>query len=88
MAIDITKMSSKGQIVLPLEMRGHIKAGEKIVVIQAGKQIILEKMDDFSKNIEEDLKFARRVEAAYKSYERGEFITKDSKDFLKELESW
>ena len=41
MDIAITKMSSKGQIVIPAEIRGDIKEGEKMVLIKNGKQIIL-----------------------------------------------
>jgi AbrB family looped-hinge helix DNA binding protein len=31
--IAITKMSSKGQVVIPAEMRGNIHEGEKLVII-------------------------------------------------------
>ena len=34
MDISITKMSSKGQIVIPVEMRRNIKEGEKLIIIQ------------------------------------------------------
>ena len=86
--IDITKMSSKGQIVIPREMRKNIKEGEKIVIIQNGNQLILKKAKDFSKNIEEDLIFAKRTEEAWKRYDKGEFISMDFDDFLKEAKKW
>ena len=86
--IDITKMSSKGQIVIPSEMRKNIKEGEKIVIIQNGDQLILKKAKDFSKNIEEDLIFAKRTEEAWKRYDKGEFISMDFDDFLKEAKKW
>ena len=78
-------MSSKGQIVIPKEMRKDFKEGEKIVLIKNKKQIILKKATDLDKNLKEDLEFARRTEEAWKSYERGEFICKDANEFLKEL---
>ena len=31
--LDTTKMSSRGQIVIPLEMRKDIKEGDKLIVI-------------------------------------------------------
>jgi len=86
--INITKMSSKGQIVIPSEMRKNIKEGEKIVIIQNGDQLILKKANDFSKNIEEDLIFAKRTEEAWKRYDKGEFISMDFDDFLKEAKKW
>ena len=84
----MTKMSSKGQIVIPSEMRKNIKKGEKIVIIQNGNQLILKKAKDFSKNIEEDLVFAKRTEEAWKRYDKGEFISMDFDDFLKEVKKW
>ena len=86
--INITKMSSKGQIVIPSEMRKNIKEGEKIVIIQNGDQLILKKAKDFSKNIEEDLIFAKRTEEAWKRFDKGEFISMDFDDFLKEAKKW
>ena len=88
MDIGITKMSSKGQVVIPAEMRGDIKEGEKLVIIKNGQQLILKKASDLDKTLEGDLEFAKRTEEAWKSYEQGEFKTMDSKRFLKELEKW
>ncbi len=86
--IAITRISSKGQIVIPREMRKDLKEGDKLVVIKNNGQIILKKADKFSKNLEEDLEFARRTEEAYKRYERGEFIEMDFDDFIKEMKKW
>ena len=88
MNIEITKMSSKGQVVIPREMRKNIREGEKLILIQNGKQIILERVSDLDKNFEEDLEFARRTEEAWQRYERGEFITRSADEFLKELKKW
>ena len=86
--IDITRMSSKGQVVIPADMRKNFKEGDKIVVIQNNGQLILKKADDFDKNLEEDLEFARRTEAAWKEIEVGKGITMSSEEFLKEMKSW
>lgn len=81
-------MSSKGQIVIPQDMRKDIKEGEKLVIIQSGDHIILKKVDKFDKQLEEDLEFARRTEEAWKRYENGKFKRMDFDDFLKEIEAW
>lgn len=86
--IAITRISSKGQIVIPQEMREDLKEGDKLVIIKNNDQIILKKVDKFSKNLEEDLEFARRTEEAYKRYERGEFIEMEFDDFIKEMKKW
>ncbi len=86
--INITRISSKGQVVIPQEMRTHLKEGDKLVVMKNKDQIILKKVEDFSKNVEEDLEFAKRTEDAWKSYERGEFKQMDFDDFINEMKKW
>ena len=86
--IGITKMSSKGQVVIPQEMREGLAEGEELVVIKNNKQIILEKMKDFNKNLKEDLEFAKRTEEAWKRIEAGEGIEMDFDEFIKEMKKW
>ena len=43
MQIDTTKMSSRGQVVIPLEMRKDIQEGERLIVIRKDDEIILKK---------------------------------------------
>ncbi|MEK6935785.1 MAG: AbrB/MazE/SpoVT family DNA-binding domain-containing protein [Nanoarchaeota archaeon] len=86
--ISITRISSKGQIVIPIEMRENLLEGDKLVIIKNDNQIILKKMEDFDENLEEDLEFARRTEEAYKRHERGEFIKMDADKFMKEIKKW
>ena len=43
MIIDTTKMSSRGQVVIPLDMRKDINEGDKLIVIRKDDEIILKK---------------------------------------------
>ena len=43
MQIDTTKMSSRGQVVIPLDMRKGINEGDKLIVIRKDDEIILKK---------------------------------------------
>ncbi len=43
MDIATTKMSSRGQIVIPLEMRADLKEGDTFVIIRKGEDILLRK---------------------------------------------
>jgi AbrB family looped-hinge helix DNA binding protein len=43
MKIDTTKMSSRGQVVIPLEMRQDINEGDKLIIIKKNNEIILKK---------------------------------------------
>lgn len=86
--IDVTRISSKGQIVIPQDMRGDLSAGDKLVIIRNKDQIILKKMENFSKTLDEDIEFAKRTEAAMKRIEAGEYISLDSENLEKEMMKW
>ncbi|MFH1174563.1 MAG: AbrB/MazE/SpoVT family DNA-binding domain-containing protein [archaeon] len=79
--IAVTRMSSKGQIVIPAEMRTDIKEGEKLLIIKDEKRIIMKRAKDISR-IEEDVIFAKRTEEALKRHERGETIQMEFDEFL------
>ncbi|MCK5149975.1 AbrB/MazE/SpoVT family DNA-binding domain-containing protein [Candidatus Pacearchaeota archaeon] len=86
--IGITKMSSKGQVVIPQEMRKDIKEGDKLLIIQGEGKLILKKATQLDENFQEDLEFARRTEEAYKRIEAGEYLSYSKEEFLKKLEKW
>jgi len=88
MDVGMTKMSTKGQIVIPNELRDDFKVGEKLFVIKKDGKLIIKKASKLDENLIEDLEFARRTEEAWKSIERGEGIRMDFDDFLKELKKW
>ena len=88
MEFAITKMSSKGQVVIPTEMRQGISEGEKILIIQNDKQLIMKKASDLDKNVTEDIAFARKTEEAWKRIEEGKGIKMDFDDFVDEMKKW
>ena len=81
-------MSSKGQIVIPAEMRDNIREGDKLIIIKNNDQIIMKKASKLSKNLQEDLEFARRTEEALKRISEGKAIKMDFDDFVKEMKKW
>jgi len=86
--ISMTKMSSRGQIVIPLNMRKNLKKGESLIIMKNDNQIILKKASDFSENIREDLEFAKRTEEAFRRVRNGEFIKVDSENLFEEMDKW
>ena len=88
MDVAITRMSSKGQIVIPTEMREDINEGDKLLIIKNEGQLIMKKASNLDSSLKADLEFAKRTEEAWKSYEKGEFKSMSSKDFLNELKRW
>jgi AbrB family looped-hinge helix DNA binding protein len=85
MDIAITKMSSKGQIVIPADMRKDVKEGEKLVIIKNKDQLILKKASGMDTAFLEDMEFARRTEDAWKRYKKGEFKGMPANKFIEML---
>ena len=85
---EISRLSSKGQIVIPMSMRKDLKEGDKIIFIRDKKNLILKKASDMDEQLKEDLEFAKRTEEAYKRIEAGEGITMEFDEFIKEMKKW
>ncbi|MCK4492373.1 MAG: AbrB/MazE/SpoVT family DNA-binding domain-containing protein [Candidatus Altiarchaeales archaeon] len=86
--VNVTKLSSKGQIVIPQDMRKDFSVGDKFVIIKKGHQFILKPVNEVGKNFLEDLDFAKKTLEALKRYEKGEFREMEGVEFLAELEKW
>jgi len=86
--VDVTKLSSKGQVVIPRDMREEFNIGDKFVIIKKDHQFILKPLQDLGINFMEDLKFAKRTIDALERYEKGNFKEASINDFLDELEKW
>ncbi len=85
MNLEITKMTSKGQVVIPQEIRMHnkIKTGEKFIVYDLDDSIVLKRIEGIenAKNVEDFEKSLRNMWE--KARKRG--ITK--KDVEDEIEN-
>ena len=81
-------MSSKGQVVIPAEMRTGICQGEKLLIIQNDNQIILKKASELDKNVAEDIEFAKKTDEAWKRLEEGKGIKMDFDNFIDEMKKW
>ena len=88
MEIAITKISSKGQIVIPSHLRRNFTQGEELIIIKNKDQMVLHRLKDMNKKFREDLAFAKETEKMLRKYERGEFKHKSAKEFLKGLDKW
>ena len=86
--IDITRLSSKGQIVIPNNMRKGFKEGEKLIIIKSDDKIILKKTSKMDEQLKEDIEFARRTDEARKKIEAGKYIKVDSENLFEEMMKW
>lgn len=87
--IEITKVSSKGQLVLPKSIREKfgIKKGSLLAITRAKKDLIVLKKIK-SPILKEDILTLKNVEKAWEEIEKGEFRKASKIDFLKELSKW
>lgn len=88
MDIGVTKMSTKGQIVIPSDLRANFKVGEKLIVIKEKDKLIIRKVSGLDKQFAEDIEFALRVDKAWKQYEQGKFKSMEFDEFMKEMKKW
>jgi AbrB family looped-hinge helix DNA binding protein len=88
MDLGVTRMSSKGQIVIPSDLRGGFNEGEKFVIIRENDTLIMRKADNLDKNFQEDLEFAKRTEKAMNEIEKGNYTEMEFDDFLNESKKW
>ena len=86
--IEIAKLSSKGQIVIPSSMRKGFNKGERIILIKANDKIILKKASKMDEQFSEDIEFARRTEEAKKRIEAGRYLSVDSENLAEEMMRW
>ncbi len=81
----IAKVSTKGQIVIPLSLRDDVETGDEFLMIKDEGRIILKSMKSLASSLQDDLVFAEEVEKAWQEYDQGKFVKKTKEDFLKEL---
>lgn len=85
---ELTRVSSKGQVVIPMELRKklHVREGSVFAVSSVNDDmLILKKVNN--PMTAEDLEIAKEVEEAWKEIERGEFKEYEFDEFLENLES-
>lgn len=85
MEFEIVKLSSKGQVVIPSELRNGFNEGDKLLIIRNGDKIIIERASELDEKLNEDLEFAKRTEEAWKEIESGKGKSYTPEEFIKRL---
>jgi len=86
---EITRISSKGQIVIPQSIRSQMRIGEgsMFAVLTPKKDtLVLKKIE--SQISKDDLETLRGLERAWKDIEEGRYKKYSREEFLKKLEKW
>ena len=82
------KTSSKGQIVIPSNIRRKLKIGNGslLAVTTQDDLIVLKKVS--SKISPADMKTLRLIEEAWKDLDKGNYEVRSKEDFFKEYREW
>lgn len=85
---EFTKITSKGQIVIPAEIRRRVGAEEGSIFAVTGNKnlIVLKKMDRGM--TEEDVEILKDILEAEEDLQKGRYKVYSAKDFLREIEKW
>jgi AbrB family looped-hinge helix DNA binding protein len=86
--IELTKTSSKGQVVIPTDIRKRlrIKSGTILLITTKNQMVVMKKMN--AKISKEDLKTLKGVEEAWRDIEEGKYKVYSKAAFSKELAKW
>jgi AbrB family looped-hinge helix DNA binding protein len=86
--VEITKASSKGQIVIPEDIRKRLKIskGSVFAVTSKKEMIVMRKLD--TKLSKADLKTLKGLEEAWKDIKNGKYKVLSPDEFSKELAKW
>lgn len=83
--MEITKLSSKGQVVIPESARQNLKIGTAFTVVRKGDLIILKEVEGLK---EEEIKEMKELDKIWKEIDEGKATTQKVEDFLDEMKRW
>jgi len=83
--MEITKLSSKGQIVIPESIRSNISIGTPFIVSKQGGLIVLKEVEGLTIK---EIKEARELDKIWKTIDEGKAVTLSTEDFMKDMENW
>ena len=88
MEIEFTRISSKGQVVIPLDVRKRLslKYGEHLAVSTKDDLIVLKKINE--KMSKEDIATLDVIKEAWKDIEEGRCKKMSQDEFLSEIKKW
>jgi AbrB family looped-hinge helix DNA binding protein len=90
MNMEIVKLSSRGQLVLPLSIRKRfgIGKGEKLVLVEKDGTVVLRPLKQIKADLEDELYLMLKAEKGWERIEKGNVKKMSRKEFLKELSAW
>lgn len=90
MEVEVVRLSSRGQLVIPQEIRKgmKLKEGEKLLVASDKHKIVIRPVKDLKRELLEELLLAKKADDAWEEIEKGEYKRLPKERFLEELSKW
>ena len=83
--MEITKLSTKGQIVIPESLRNGFREGSAFTVIRKGDLIVLKEVKGLTN---EEVEEMQELDKIWKEIDSGKGITLDQEDFFSQMKEW
>ena len=83
--MEITKISTKGQVVIPESIRKGIEVGTPFIVSKTSNMIILKKVEGLTEKEKKELK---ELDKIWQDIDNNKGTTLNLDNFLKEINSW
>lgn len=83
--MEITKLSTKGQVVIPESLRKNMDSGTAFIVSKQNDLIILKKIEGLTKQEMEEMK---ELDKIWKEIDSGKCESYTEKDFFKKMKEW
>jgi len=84
--METTKLSTKGQVVIPEQIRAGLEEGTSFIVTRQGNLIVLKKIDGLTKK---ELKEMEELDRIWKEIDEGKGIAYESvNDLIEDIKQW
>jgi len=83
--MEITQMSTKGQVVIPSPLRKDFEVGTAFIVTKKDNLIILKEIEGLT---EQEMQEMQELNKIWKEIDAGKGITLNKEEFLKEMNAW
>lgn len=83
--MEITKLSTKGQVVIPESLRKNMSSGTAFVVSKQNDLIVLKRIDGLTK---QEMKEMKELDKIWKEIDSGKCESYTEKEFFKRMKEW
>ena len=83
--MEITKLSTKGQVVIPESLRKDLSSGTAFIVSKQNDLIVLKRIEGLTK---QEMKEMKELDKIWKEIDSGKCESYTEKEFFKKMKEW